>query len=108
MKDKQIEEILRMSRAGKGSRGSGGEKILAEIINTVIMSGLSVAAVGGLDRQTTDMAKRLLTDEDFRNEVCWRFHWGDHQPMPEKKEPSGMKVEVQITQDELKRINSIN
>ena len=85
MKDKQIEEILRMSRAGKKGRGSGGEKILAEIINTVIMAGLSDAAIGGLDQQTKTMAKRLLTDEDFRQEVCWRFQWGDDRPMPQKE-----------------------
>ena len=85
MKDKQIEEILRMSRAGLGRGGSGGEKVLAEIINTVIMAGLSVAAVGGLDSTTKGMAQRLLTDEDFRNEVCWRFQWGDDRPMPQKE-----------------------
>jgi len=106
-KREEVEELLRMGRAGQTNSGSSGEKQIAKMIDVVIMSGLSVAAVGSLDSKTQSLIQRLLTDEAFRDEVCWRFQWGDLSQMPERKPKSGMTVQVDITQEELDRINSI-
>ena len=75
-----IEDILRMARANH----CNGEQAIHDLLQALILCGLTPAACGKLDLSNITKAKLLLEDREIREEICWRFHWGDQRAMPEE------------------------
>tara|TARA_R100001015_G_C4486697_1_gene65515 strand:- start:112 stop:513 length:402 start_codon:yes stop_codon:yes gene_type:complete len=76
--DDEINFIKRINWALKiGEGGSSGEKHMLKFIEMLIMSGLTTAAIGVPDVDTTQRYVNLLENRELLNALAREFWWGE-------------------------------
>tara|TARA_R110001583_G_scaffold60675_1_gene180022 strand:+ start:249 stop:626 length:378 start_codon:yes stop_codon:yes gene_type:complete len=76
--DDEIKLIERINWALKiGEGGSSGEKHMLKFLEMLVLSGLTTAAIGVPDRDTTQRYMSLLENRELLNALAREYWWGE-------------------------------